>query len=296
MGGSEERRRAVLFASLLIVALVDILAAALDFTNVFAAAIAGLVLVSVANAAFHVAAGAFVIAEAERCAPLGIFVGTGALGVALGKVLSSAAAFYVGLGCLVCAVSFFFVKAKGETMRPYYEKLRREKVQTEADVLPLVCLGVAVFLRGFCGTAAAGEFPSTSLTVVFLGAFAACGKIMGGFWADTVGIKAAIASFLPLGALLMCFGAQSVALYAVGTLLFNTSMPVTLFMAIRALPRWRNAAFGHARGASDGGLRSGDVGRAVRIYHVGAHVRGGAAILFAEIKSKNKNLFAEGIL
>lgn len=97
---------------------------------------------------------------------------------------------------------------------------------------------------------------------------------MGGFWADTVGIKAAIASFLPLGALLMCFGAQSVALYAVGTLLFNTSMPVTLFMAIRALPRWRNAAFGHARGASDGGLRSGDVGRAVRIYHVGAHVRG----------------------
>lgn len=66
----------VLFASLLIVALVDILAAALDFTNVFAAAIAGLVLVSVANAAFHVAAGAFVIADAERCAPLGIFVGT----------------------------------------------------------------------------------------------------------------------------------------------------------------------------------------------------------------------------
>lgn len=128
----------VLFASLLIVALVDILAAALDFTNVFATAIAGLVLVSVANAAFHVAAGAFVIADAERCAPLGIFVGTGALGVALGKVLSSAAAFYVGLGCLVCAVSFFFVKAKGETMRPYYEKLRREKVQTEADVLPLV--------------------------------------------------------------------------------------------------------------------------------------------------------------
>lgn len=83
---------------------------------------------------------------------------------------------------------------------------------------------------------------------------------MGGFWADTVGIKAAIASFLPLGALLMCFGAQSVALYAVGTLLFNTSMPVTLFMAIRALPRWRNAAFGMLAALLDGGLRSGDVG------------------------------------
>lgn len=286
----------VLFASLLIVALVDILAAALDFTNVFAAAIAGLVLVSVANAAFHVAAGAFVIADAERCAPLGIFVGTGALGVALGKVLSSAAAFYVGLGCLVCAVSFFFVKAKGETMRPYYEKLRREKVQTEADVLPLVCLGVAVFLRGFCGTAAAGEFPSTSLTVVFLGAFAACGKIMGGFWADTVGIKAAIASFLPLGALLMCFGAQSVALYAVGTLLFNTSMPVTLFMAIRALPRWRNAAFGMLAALLMAGSVLAMWGAPSGYITLALTFAGGAAVLFAEIKSKNKNLFAEGIL
>ena len=81
-----------------------------------------------------------------------------------------------------------------------------------------------------------------------------------------------------------------------GTLLFNTSMPVTLFMAIRALPRWRNAAFGMLAALLMAGSVLAMWGAPSGYITLALTFAGGAAVLFAEIKSKNKNLFAEGIL
>lgn len=282
----------LLYGSLAAVAVCNMLAAAFDFTNVFGIAVAGLILVSLSNAAFHVSAGAFVIADAKKSAPLGVFVGTGAMGVALGKLLPSGL-FFIGAGCLVCCIVLALIRVSGRTVRPYYEQLKTLSVRTEADILPIALICAGVFLRGFCGTAAVAEFETTRLTLVMVAFYAACGKMLGGFLSDVAGVKTAVSACLPLGALLMCFGAGNAALYSMGVMLFNTTMPVTLFMSICALPRYRNAAFGILAALLMVGSVFAMGGGISKYLSLALALCSGVAIVFADIKMKNKNLFAE---
>ena len=232
----------LLFAALAAIAVCNV-AAAFGLLHNFFAAATGLVIVSVANAVFHISAGAFVVAEGNGCAPLGVFVGAGALGVALGK-LFSCGLLWIGLGCLLCASGLYFAKTNRKSMMSYYEKIRSDIGGSEIDFIPLALLCAGVLLRGFCGTAATPAFSVNNVTLVLIAVGAALGKVAGGFLADRIGIVKTVAICVPAGALLTCFGAHIGWLYATGVALFNVSMPITLYMAIRALPRRRNFAFG----------------------------------------------------
>ena len=204
-----------------------------------------LVFFSLCNAVFHVSAGAFIVAESEKkCAPLGIFVSLGALGVALGRLYAPALLFAAGASLAVCGTALFCLKTGDGALAPHFKRTAELPVRTEADFAPLLLLLFAVFVRGLGGVALPAGYAATELFVLLAAVAAAAGKAAGGFLADTLGTGAVALVCLPVSACLLLFGAKQPSLYLIGLALFNTSMPVTLWLSFAALPRMRNTAFG----------------------------------------------------
>ena len=242
----KRRSAPLLYASLCGTGAAAVLCVLCDFPQgVHALSVAVLVFFSLCNAVFHVAAGAFVIAESEKkCAPLGVFVSLGAIGVALGRLYAPALLFWAGAALIVFGVAFLCTRTGDAFIAPHFARADALYTRREADLLPLLLLIFAVFVRGMgSGALPAGYMPTQWL--VLLAALAtAAGKAAGGFLSDALGIKAVAAVCLPASAFLLLFGADVPALYLIGLALFNTSMPVTLWLSFAALPRLRNAAFG----------------------------------------------------
>ena len=204
-----------------------------------------LVFFSLCNAVFHVSAGAFVIAESEKkSAPLGIFVAPGAVGVAVGRLYGFSVLFAAGAILFVFGILLIFVRTKDGLLAPHFARTDSLKAQTEADLLPLFLLVFAVFVRGFGGGAMPATYEATDLLVLLAALLAALGKAAGGFLADAFGTKSVALVCLPVSACMLAFGGGVPAVYLIGTALFNTSMPVTLWLSFAALPRFRNTAFG----------------------------------------------------
>ena len=286
------RAAPALYLSLSVAGVAAVLCVLCDFPQgIHAFSVALLVLFALCNAAFHVSAGAFVIPESEKkSAPLGVFVSLGAIGVAAGRLYAPSVLLWAGVGCILFAAAAAALKTRDAVLVPYFERTRLLRAEKEADVFPLLLILFAVFMRGFCGTALAAVYPSAPSLVLLAAFFAAAGKAAGGFVSDRFGVRAAVAVCLPLSACLLFFGGGVPALYLAGTLLFNTSMPVTLWLSFAALPRYRNAAFGLCAAF----LMIGSVGAMfVQVPRVAAFALalcGASAVFFAPHFLKNKTV------
>ncbi len=246
----KKRAAPLLYASLLGAGLCAAVCALCDFPQgmgVLSAAL--LVFLSLCNAVFHVAAGAFAIAESEnRCAPLGVFVSLGALGVAIGRLYAPAVLFFAGAGLCMFGAAFLLLRPVLQTddaaLRRHFARIEARPAGGAGDLLPLGLLIFAVAVRGFGGGALPVQTAQGEALVLLCAAAAALGKAAGGYVADAFGVGPVALVCLPVSAFLLAFGGTVPALYLVGLALFNTSMPVTLWLSFAALPRLRNTAFG----------------------------------------------------
>ena len=286
----KKRAAPLLYASLFGAGLAALVCTLCDFPQeINAFSVALLALFSLSNALFHVAAGAFVIAESEkRCSPLGVFVSLGAVGVALGRLYAPALLGAAGIGLAVFGAVFLLLKTGDAALRPHFARIAERRCKTEAELLPLALLAFAVLVRGFGGVALPAGYEPSPLYVLLAALAAALGKAAGGFLADTPGIGTVAAFCLPVSACLLAFGAEVPVLYLIGLVLFNTSMPVTLWLSFAALPRLRNTAFGMMACF----LMLGSViAMAVSVPAWASFVLvllSGAAIIAASVLSKNK--------
>lgn len=241
----KKRAAPLLYGSLFGAGIAALVCALCDYPQeINALSVALLALFSLCNALFHVAAGAFVIAESEKkSAPLGVFVSLGAVGVALGRLYAPALLGAAGIGLAGFGAVFLFLKTGDKVLCPHFARIAAPPYETEADILPLALLAFAVFVRGFGGSALPAGYELSPLYILLAALAAALGKAAGGFLADIAGVRA-VAICLPVAACLLAFGANWPAVYLMGLVLFNTSMPVTLWLSFAALPRLRNTAFG----------------------------------------------------
>lgn len=242
----KKRAAPLLYASLFGAGLCAAVCVPCDFPQgIGAASAAILVFFSLCNAVFHVSAGAFVIAESEKkCAPLGVFVSLGAVGVALGRLYAPAVLFAAGACCAACAAGALFLKTNDQALAPHFERIGRAEVKENVGLAPLALLVFAVFVRGLGGAAMPSGYAADELYVLLAAICTAAGKAAGGFLADAFGTKSVALICLPVSACLMLFANGIPALYLAGLALFNTSMPVTLWLSFAAMPRMRNTAFG----------------------------------------------------
>ena len=191
------------------------------------------------NGMFHVGAGLEVLNDSEKAAPLGVFVSPGAVGLYLGSVWADA---FVQHGWILPLV--MVLTGPGLLMAGRKRSSRNAPLALDlsgAKVLPLVCLFLVVVLRSLLGSGAfsTGSVDAPGIVPVLCLAF---GKAAGGFAGDMLGLRKT--AFLSLGLtaalLLLPRGGGTLA----ALFLFNMTMPLTLYEAVRLLPGAKGAAFG----------------------------------------------------
>lgn len=196
------------------------------------------------NALFHVGGGMEVIQEDFdrnlKGRDLGIFVAPGAVGLYLGAKFrfELKALFFVSVAAAILTVLLFRNKGK----RPIVNCVVTEKAAGKIWPLALCCFAV-VILRSYVGLSANFSWKSGAAFGLLAVLVVALGKMAGGILGSRFGSGRTAAISLALAAI--CFTAGENPIFGLAALLlFNMSMPVTLYMLAQALPHLPGFSFG----------------------------------------------------
>ena len=212
------------------------------------------VAVGLGNSLFHVAGGIVTLEKSGgKAAPLGVFVAPGAFGVTLGTLypkIAAAAATALAVFAVIGALMYSGRVFAGALLD---DEGRSGAVIGNGDpgfpMAPAVLLTAAVAVRAIGGSAAVFSWKQGAFDALLLTLFVFLGKSLGGFMCDRIGAeKSALASILP-AAVLTAFFAGNMALSLAGQLLINLTMPVTLWLLYRLMPKEPGLAFGLAASA-----------------------------------------------
>lgn len=207
--------------------------------------LAAAVTAGVGNALFHLGGGIDTLNTGlDRSAALGIFVSPGAVGLFLGTLWGrgDAAPLWAGpVGLLLLAGAILWL------CRRTFGSLRSGNAPLDPTPRegwgPLVPLFLVVVLRSYMGANQAFAWKSQGQWALVLTLALALGKAGGGLLSDRLGPRRAAGWSLGLAvALYLLSGAPLPGLLAV--FLFNMTMPLTLWAAVRALPGARGFSFG----------------------------------------------------
>lgn len=199
----------------------------------------------IGNALFHVGAGAAALSvDPGRASAPGIFVGPGALGLAVGLFLGRTGEvpvlpFTIGLALAAGAVALL-----GNVRPP--EALPRPRPAAAAAGVIAVLLLVSIAVRAFVGMAGCHACPKLDWLPWAMATAACLGKASGGVIADRIGWKLASVGALVVSAPLIAFGSGTPLAMVVGMFLFQMTMPVTLVALHILWPRFPGFAFGLA--------------------------------------------------
>ncbi len=209
-------------------------------------------LLGLGNSLFHVWGGKQVaVHTGNDIRSLGVFVSTGAFGLAVGAVFASWLLLYVFLLAMgvLAMMAIPITSLEGEygisthedTNKQGHDSLIAGKV-TGVSFLLLIMLMVAG--RSFAGEAFTTGVTKGAMLILVLGAVAMLGKMAGGWIAQSMGIWKALL-FLVVGTVLCFFGKDlHIAVMLTGLFLINCTMPVTLYWANALLKGYEGLAFG----------------------------------------------------
>lgn len=198
------------------------------------------------NSFFHVWGGKQVATTSNNdMRALGLFVSTGAMGLAVSMVFYSWTLLYVYL-LSICILSLFTLRDTPEVQgspSTLFSKIHL-KSTTTTTVVALVLLFFFVMFRSFMGEAFSSGISKSNSTILMLGAICMLGKMAGGWLAKYIGIlKAMLAILFVVFICLMNFGVHW-SVFVLGLFTINLTMPITLHLANRVLPGKEGLAFG----------------------------------------------------
>lgn len=204
------------------------------------------VLLGLGNSLFHVWGGKeTAVNTGNDIRALGVFVSTGAFGLAVGTVLVSWALLY-GLLISISIVALLYLRT--DTRRLHTE------VDADApaanDYNKFLAWGIVILLmlivasRSYIGQSFSGNQSKTTLMVIAFGAVTMLGKMAGGWMVKWMGMTAAIILMLAGIAVFFVFRDVSLGFVLAGLFAVNLTMPVTLYWANRMMKGREGLAFG----------------------------------------------------
>ena len=204
-------------------------------------------LVGLGNAAFHVGGGIdsliYSDGKMSRC---GIFVSSGAVGVALGMLCGAQFSdmLYIPAAAVgSCALLVLFLgKCRDSAVSPAEDNSFKAPLCGGALGLSL-CL-FAVLVRSYSGFLFSMPWKKGFVLVLVAAGAALVGKAIGGILSDRLGARAVGAVSLALSVPLVIFGRESIVLSVLGIICFNIAMPITLHTAAARLRGYEGFAFG----------------------------------------------------
>ena len=208
--------------------------------------LARVILVSLGNSFFHVAAGTMTLTKSRGQAwQLGVFVAPGAFGVTLGTCFPRFG-WWLCAGLALCAAASVYVWPRTpETLELRYEEIENSKFPV--GIVLLLTLAVAV--RAVGGSAVSFPWKTGAGMAFLMTAFVFAGKTLGGFACDRLGAAKSAWISIPIAAVCTAFFSACVIPSLLGQLLLNLTMPVTLWLLYRAMPGEPAFAFGLAASA-----------------------------------------------
>lgn len=204
------------------------------------------VVAGIGNGLFHVGGGLDVLNDSrEKASALGIFVSPGALGLYFGGILGRDGGVPLVLPAAALLIAAIAILAAARRTYSGFRSLNEPAELTlPRDGVPLAALLTAVVvLRSYMGFNQAlpwkggGNWPLIVTLALVLG------KALGGFLCDWLGVRQAAALSLGMSAVLYLFSGHPVCGTA-AVLLFNMTMPISLWAAARLMPGAKGFAFG----------------------------------------------------
>jgi len=203
------------------------------------------VLLGMGNSLFHVWGGKQVaVTTGNDMRALGLFVSTGAFGLALGFVFFSWPLLYVAL-LSICVLSTAYVQMDVEATASNDNNQETERQFTKMFTgVSLLVLMLVVMLRSFVGETLAGGISRTSGLVLLIGFLSMLGKMAGGWIACSLGIVRMLVLVVLVIAVCLVFRGHGMVTLLMGLFAVNCTMPVTLYLANYVLPKREGLAFG----------------------------------------------------
>ena len=193
------------------------------------------------NALFHVGAGVNVIKEDEvkgfNGQALGVFVAPGAWGLFLGTQATKGmiSGLQIFLTCiLVVMLKIFTQQKKDIVFEGHFGKSK--------NLLLIGCF-VVVILRSYVGMAVTFPWKTTAMAGTMAVLAVVYGKMAGGILAARFGVKRTIVTSLGLAAICY-FLSSNVIMGILALVLFNMTMPITLYLLVKNWKELPGFSFG----------------------------------------------------
>lgn len=203
------------------------------------------VLLGIGNSLFHVWGGKeTAVRTGNDIRALGVFVSTGAFGLAVGSVfLSRALMLCLLIGICILALAYLQIDAA--------KPIDTTEIDGESKAYPkllvwavLILIMLIVAGRSFLGESFTGVIDKTPVVVLLVGALTMTGKMAGGWLVKWMGMFTSI--ILLLVGVTICIAAKGnhIGIALAGLFMVNCTMPITLYWANVMLKGREGLAFG----------------------------------------------------
>ena len=218
----------------------------------------GVILLGMGNSFFHVYGGRYVAAASHNdIRAMGVFVSTGAVGLAIGIGFNSPILLTAFLLVFI-VLSIFHLRSTYSQdavvhleLSPIHSAPPKSSVRvlSTVPILYLSCLMLVVTGRAFIGEVAPSlhiSVPSirTPLTLVGVSVIVMLGKAAGGFLSKRWGVKEVFCVSMLLSSLAFLMCPWNYVFVLLTLFLINLSMPCTLYLATKAVPGREGWTFG----------------------------------------------------
>ena len=203
------------------------------------------VMLGAGNSLFHVWGGKQTVAKVGNdTRAVGVFVSTGALGLAIGLVCYSWSLLYMLLLAMT-VLSVVYVHCDHATPSPC--ELQHRLLPKDLSlwkVGALVALMLFVMYRSYAGEVFSKGITKSQELILLIGTASMLGKMAGGWIARYLGVIRSLAVMLAVVALCLLFRNNDVPILLTGVFAMNCTMPVTLYLANKVLNGHEGLAFG----------------------------------------------------
>ncbi len=210
------------------------------------------VIIGIGNSLFHVWGGKqTVLKDGNDPRALGVFVSTGAFGLAIAYVFFSWRTLIILLITIAMATMAYIALDK-QKKTCGLESSQEEDSDTANPVsmttamiaLAIIAIALFVFIRSFVGEWFTGSIIRTNKLILLIGFTAMAGKMAGGWMMKHGGLIPSFCVMIIGTILCLAFKGQGNAVCLAGLFMINCTMPVTLYLANVVLKGREALAFG----------------------------------------------------
>ena len=208
-------------------------------------------LLGIGNSLFHVWGGKQVVLQVGNdIRALGVFVSTGAFGLAVAIVFCSWMLLYIFLIALIVLATAYVMTDKSESHEHIQSKELPTNSAHRSTLNPqrtsfVIAIAAFVMFRSYLGKEFSLGAANTDAMILLVGFVTMLGKMAGGWISRWMGVVKALTIILIVVLVCMLTQRFSPVLPALaGLFMINCTMPITLYLANSVLPEREGLAFG----------------------------------------------------